>query len=129
MAKTPLDRFSDSVQKILDEYADDVNKNLDDITDQIGKKAAQAVRQGAKASVKGKEYSPGWTSKTERGRLWTTATVYNKAQPGLAHLLEYGHVIRNGTKRTFGSTSPRSHIEPVEKEIVEEYQKILEDRL
>ena len=129
MAKTPLERFSDDIAGILEEYADDVRGNLEDIVRAIGKKGAKAVKAQASASVGGMKYASGWTSQVETTRLGSAATIYNKAQPGLAHLLEHGHVSRNGTGRTFDPVPGRAHIAPVEKELVEEFQKELEKAL
>lgn len=129
MAKTPLERFSDDIAGILEKYADDVQGNLEDIVKEVGKKGAKAVQAEAKASVDGKKYAGGWTSQVEVTRLGATATIYNKSQPGLAHLLEHGHVSRNGTGRTFDPVPGREHIAPVEEELVEEFQKELEKKL
>ena len=129
MAKTPLDKFSAEIAGILEEYADDVQSNLEEITKEVGKKGAKAVQAQAKATVGGKMYASGWTSQVEATRIGTTATIYNKARPGLAHLLEHGHVSRNGTGRTFGRVPGHEHIAPVEQELVDEFQKELEKRL
>lgn len=129
MAKTALERFSDDIAGILEEYADDVRGNLEEITKAVGKKGAKAVQAQAKAVVGGKKYASGWTSQVEVTRLGATATIYNKSQPGLAHLLEHGHVSRNGTGRTFDPVDGREHIAPVEEELVNEFQKELEKRL
>lgn len=129
MAKTPLERFSDDIAGILEEYADDVRGNLEDIVKSIGKKGAKALQAQAKATVNGTQYAKGWTSQVETTRLGATATIYNKSQPGLAHLLEHGHVSRNGTGRSFGRVSGHEHIAPVEEELVDEFQKELEKKL
>lgn len=129
MAKTPLEKFSADIEKILEEYGDDIQNNLEEVTKEVGKKAAQAVKNSAKQAVNGKQYASGWTSQYETSRLGATATVYNKKLPGLAHLLEHGHVIRNGTGRTFGTTKAYEHIAPVEEEIVEEYEKEIQKAL
>ena len=129
MAKTPLDKFSAEIAGILEEYADDVQSNLEEITKEVGKKGAKAVQAQAKATVGGKMYASGWTSQVEATRIGTTATIYNKARPGLAHLLEHGHVSRNGTGRTFDPVPGREHIAPVEKQLVEEFERKLEEIL
>lgn len=129
MAKSPMEKFASDIEKILEEYGDDIQGNLEDITKEMGKKAAQAVKNSAKQSVNGKDYASGWTSQVETTRLSCTATVYNKKLPGLAHLLEHGHVIRNGTGRTFGTTKAYEHIAPVEEEVIETYQKEIEKAL
>ena len=49
-------------------------------------------------------------------------TIYNAKLPGLAHLLEHGHAKVNG-----GRTAPRVHIAPVEKKLIEEYERNVEN--
>ena len=81
------------------------------------REVAKAGRKALKANSpkrKGK-YASGWSFEVEKQRLYTVATLYNK-KPGLPHLLEFGHVTRNGTKR-----GARPHISGVEQEIVKEY--------
>lgn len=116
MAKVSLENFQQEIQKILDEYGDDIQKNLDEVVDKAGKKAAQLLRNTSPVDPNGKKpgaYAKGWTvekSAKHTGRLdGTYAVVYNK-HPGLPHLLENGHALRQG-----GRWEPKAaHIEPVE---------------
>ena len=58
---------------------------------------------------------PGVTVERKTGVLKgdaDTTVVYNKKMPGLTHLLENGHVIRN-KKGTYGRVAARKHIAPV----------------
>ena len=51
-------------------------------------------------------------------------TVYNKDKPGLAHLLENGHVLRRGGRTLAHSpVQPKPHIKPVEEEVGRELEK------
>ena len=61
-------------------------------------------------------------------RLSTTVTIYND-HPGLPHLLEYGHVTRNGTKQTFPPTPAHQHIAPVAEELVETFEREVVSKL
>lgn len=106
-----------AVKQILDNYGDDVKKNLDVITKEVTKKGVQALRTesantfGTTKSRKEK-YAKTWTSTFESKPLYVTGIIYNK-QAGLPHLLENGHVTRNGTGRVEG----REHIATVEREV------------
>lgn len=128
MAKrTPIDQLNQAISGILSEYAEDIQGNVDQIAEQMGKKGVQALRKEArrvlKPSTTGKsEYTRGWKMQVEKGRLSTTVTIYNE-HPGLPHLLEYGHVTRNGTGRTYAPTPAHAHIAPVEKELVETFER------
>ena len=124
MARVKPDRLEKAVMKILDKYGEDVKANLEEITKEMAKKGAQEVKRNAKGAVKGTgEYAAGWTSKVEVGRLSTTGVVYNKT-PGLPHLLEHGHALRQG-----GRAPAFTHIEPVEEKLVAEYEKAVRSKL
>lgn len=115
---TPIDRLQAEVSAILEEYGDEVAENLDEITKEVGKKGAKALRSSSKGSFGGSgKYARGWTYEVEEGRLGTTVTLYNRT-PGLPHLLENGHAKRGG-----GRVPGRSHIAPVEAELIESFEK------
>lgn len=122
--RTPVDKLADAISGILDQYEGEVRDNLGEITTQIGKKGVQALRRASKDALKtdtGK-YVRGWKTQVEKGRLGTTVIIYNE-HPGLPHLLEYGHVSRNGTGRTYGEVPGHEHIQPVAEELVRDFEK------
>lgn len=115
---TPIDRLQAEVSAILEEYGDEVAENLDEITKEVGKRGTKALRSSSKGSFGGSgKYARGWTYEVEEGRLGTTVTLYNRT-PGLPHLLENGHAKRGG-----GRVAGRSHIAPVEAELIESFEK------
>lgn len=128
--KTPLDQMADAISSILDEYKDSIDENVGEIVTQLGRKGAQALKKESRqAFPKGTgEYAQGWKSQVERGRMNTTAVIYNE-HPGLPHLLEHGHVTRNGTDRIYGEVQGREHIEPVADNLVETFEREVMSRL
>lgn len=132
--KVTLDNFSKEVEKVLEEYQDDVSKNLDAIIKAMGQKGSQLLRnESSKAFPKGQgqstgAYSKGWTATYQKNRLYAQVTIHNSKNAGLAHLLEHGHVIKSGG-RTVGKYSGKEHIEPVEKILIEEYEKEVINKL
>ena len=127
--KVTLDNLGDEIKKILDEYTDDIESNIDVITKRIGQKGAAVLRNQSKSAFPdgtGK-YAKGWTATTEKNRLYTVVTIHNRTQTGLAHLLEFGHVSANGYGRNFQTDKApvkgRVHIEPVEKELIVQYER------
>lgn len=55
------------------------------------------------------------------------ATVYNKNNYRLTHLLEHGHFIVNRKDGTLGWASPKPHIEPAFNRIVPKFVKLMSE--
>lgn len=119
--KVTVDNLQDAIASILDDYEGEIYENLDEITNKIGKKGVEALKNTSKETFSGKAYASGWAMVSEKNRLYTTVTIYNKKQPGLAHLLENGHVKANGTGR-YGQWDGKEHIYPVEEQLIDEYE-------
>lgn len=131
MAKTKItaSQLPDVIKSILEEYADDITRNIPEITERIGKEGVKAVKTEARQKFKTQKkkpyrYAKGWRSYTEHQRMKTTVIIYNASVPGLPHLLEHGHAKRNG-----GRVPGKLHIEPVEKNLIEKYEKVIENEL
>lgn len=126
--KTPIDKLSESISAILSEYGSDVLDATRDCVKRVTKEGVKAVKSAAQQSFetsKGSEYVSGWTSRFETGRFSAQGTIYNSKVPGLPHLLEHGHVSRNGTGRTFGTVPGREHIAPVERQVVKDFENAI----
>lgn len=105
--------------KILNEYADDISKNADEIAEKLGRKGAAALRQESAQDFGGTgKYAKGWTVQVDQHRLYTDVIIYNRT-PGLPHLLEHGHLMRNGRRWV----PPKQHIEPIETELTEQFER------
>jgi hypothetical protein len=123
--KTPIDQLNKAIMDMLTEYGNDVTGNMEKIVETMGKKGKQALRKESRRALKTDtgEYAKGWQVKIEKGRLKTTATIYND-HPALPHLLEYGHEVKNRKNGpVIGQAAPHPHIEPVEKELVETFER------
>ena len=120
---TPIDKFSAAIHDVLEKYGDELQENIAEAVKTISKKGANAVRQSAQQSFGGSgTYAKGWTSRAEAGRVSAQGVIFNQTVPGLPHLLENGHAKRNG-----GRVAGRSHIAPVEAEIVKEFEKAVKE--
>lgn len=117
MAKTKS--VAIQMKQILDEFDDKVNKVLDKAANETADDAADKLRNTSPR--KSGEYAAGWTVKREGdGDVVVHNTHYQ-----LTHLLENGHVIRN-KKGTYGRTSGKKHIKPVETWANKEFQNKIE---
>lgn len=123
--KTPIDQLSKAITDILNEYAGEIGENLGRITEEMGKKGRQALRRESKAKLKTHtgEYAKGWKYEYRKTRRYAKTTIYNEHY-SLPHLLEYSHDVKNRKGGpVIGQTAPHSHIAPVEKELVEAFER------
>lgn len=120
--KTPADKLSSEISAILREYGDEVKTSMDEAVKKVSKAGASALRAEARRSFGGSgAYAKGWTFAVETGRHSTQGIIYNKDLPGLPHLLEYGHLNRDGTR-----TPGRLHISKIEDQVIETFIKEVE---
>lgn len=89
----------DAINDILTEYGDQAKEAVELACRDTAKDAARELQSAGKFEG-GKEYRKGWTLKVELTRTGATAIVYNKTKPGLSHLLEFGHALRDGGRST-----------------------------
>lgn len=132
--RTNLINLDRAIVEVINEYGDDVYKVLGDCVDEVTKEATeklQGVDTFRTSGHAGGPYSGDWTNETVTDtRINKKEVVYNEDNYRLTHLLENGHVIRNGTGRTFGRTGKFPHIVPVsdwaEKELPQLVKRKLE---
>ena len=109
----------------LERVLQDFTKEEEDIVYKcIGKAAKFAKREIiANAPELSGDYKRGWTVRTTRKHGSVESVIYNKDKPGLTHILEKSHVIKN-KNGTYGRTSPGhgqvEHIGPA-RDAAEEY--------
>jgi hypothetical protein len=125
MVRVKPNELSKAVLKELDRYTENVSENVDKAVGEVAKesrKKLKAVQQVEKSNI-WVNYPRGWTIKSKKSKRRRTETVWNAKHYRLTHLLENGHVIKNGTGRTYGRTNKFVHIGPIN----DEAQKKLED--
>lgn len=128
--RIPPDALAATVNKILAEYGDDVRQNVNEVVRDITKAGVKEMKSASRGAVGGTgKYAGGWTSQMETGRTSAQGTIYNGAVPGLPHLLEHGHVSRNGTGRTFGFVAAHPHIAEVEQKLINEFETKVKSKL
>lgn len=125
----PPDAFAATVNKILAEYGDSVKENLDVIVKDVAKAGVKQLKAASRGAVGGTgKYASGWTSQVQTGRFSTQGTLYNGAVPGLPHLLEHGHALRNGG-RASGFVAAHPHIAEVEQKLIDEFESKVMSKL
>ena len=111
----------------MDEFS---KENLEDVQKAVEMAAKQAKRDIVQASPGDGDYRSGWSVRTKKSSHGVEAIVFNKTKPGLTHLLEKSHVIRNKFG-IYGRTSPGHgqviHIGPAAEKAVEYLLQLLEN--
>ena len=124
--------LSAAIKQVLTEYGEDVYKVLDEAVQDTVKQSTdklKAVNSWAN-TVSGSPYSADWAhDDLQVDRVRVKRVVYNDGHARLTHLLEKGHVSKNGTGRTFGDVQAYPHIKGVNDWAVEELPKLIEDKL
>ena len=122
--------FKQAVSELLGQYGERCVEAAQGAAKETAKEGAKKLKHPpSPINEKGKksgEYRKHWTSKTEESRIGVSAIIYgNKPTYRLAHLLEFGHALRQG-----GRSPAIEHIKPVEdwvnKEAVEKLRKKVE---
>ena len=121
------DQLAREILKNLDDYTDNVRVKVDEAVGEVAKESQKKLRAttGAEGSNVWKNYPTGWTIRSTKRPKFRKEEVWNSRYYRLTHLLEHGHVIKNGTGRTFGRTRSFEHIGPIN----DEAQKKLEERI
>ena len=108
--------------QLLDEVNKDVEKSAKTNIQRVAKESVQKLKNTSPSKTG--EYASGWGMKKQGD---ADVVVYNRTAPGLTHLLENGHVIRN-KKGTYGRAPAHKHIKPVEDWAIDELpRRIIED--
>ena len=113
----PAINLANALSEVLKEYGDECYTVLEEAANEVADEAVgklQSVSHFAPGRHPSGEYSKDWTKDTiPTGRLKVKTIVHNEDHYRLTHLLEKGHVSRNGTGRTFGRVPAYPHIAPV----------------
>ena len=124
MAKKVLPgELSKEIIKYLNEYEEDIEELTKDLSSKIGKEAKSEV--SSMSPVKSGEYSKGWTVRTYKEPRRYFVKVHNSKKYQLTHLLEFGHVTRDGTSRS----KKIPHVRPTEHKYMDKFAEELEKQI
>lgn len=118
-----------AIKETLDEYGSAVFDVLKGSVKEVSEEATQKLRDTS--PKKSGDYAEAWTYDEVPVKRYQTKTVVHVEAPHyrLTHLLEKGHVSRNGTGRTFGKVKAYPHIAPVNDWANEELPKLVKRKL
>lgn len=112
------------IKQILNEYSEEIQEEITLEAKRLGVESTNKLRKNSPKSKNSKrsgKYSKGWKVKTREGKGFVNVIIYNKTDYQLTHLLENGHLAKNG-KRVKGII----HIAPIHDELIETYSKNVE---
>ena len=123
--------LSAAIEEIIKEYGEDVydvvNESVEEVTEEATDKL-KAVNHWANDGSGA--YAGSWTNdEKKKSRIFYSKVVHNEEHYQLTHLLENGHVIRNGTGRSYGKTGKYPHVKPVKDWAEKELPKRFKERL
>lgn len=114
---TEIQNVAKEIMKQLQYYAADVKEKVEEAKDEIAKEIMQEIRAKSPTGKRG-EYAKGWRIKRTGKKL----IVHNKTNYQLTHLLEHGHIKKDGS----GRTQEKIHIAPAEQKGIKDYLKKIE---
>lgn len=130
--KVKVGDMGHQLKLLLEDYTEEVQEAIRYAVPKIAKEAKDKTIANAK-SFGWKDYPQGWAVKRTNGVNFVSATVHNKTDYRLTHLLEHGHAVKNGTGRIGEGkkhfVDGRVHIKPVEEWANAEMERILKQLL
>ncbi|MDE5772758.1 MAG: HK97 gp10 family phage protein [Ruminococcus sp.] len=126
-----IDEFSEVLAETCRKYTNEITEKVENGIQKIGKEAVSEVKslspvyKGNNKKLTKGAYKRGWTYQVDQSRGKIQVTVHNKKYQ-LVHLLELGHVLRDGTGRVYGEIPPKVHVETAETHAKEKVDALLE---
>lgn len=114
VVKVDYNSLSEEIQNQLKNFGTALNREINEGSKEVAEKTAETLRQGGTYNERSGKYTRDWDVKL-RKRSYSSVTmteeytVYSKKNYQLTHLLEKGHVSRNGSR-----VRPFEHIKPAE---------------
>lgn len=96
-----IDDLSDAIFGELMGYSDEVDNKMQSVIEKLSKDVRDTLKTHPDIPEKSGDYKKSFAiKKVAQGQGFKRNVVYSKGHHQLTHLLENGHLTRNGTKRT-----------------------------
>ena len=119
------DQFDEAIRNQLETYNADISREINKNLKEVADKTAETLKKGGSYRERTGKYTPDWSVTARPGRSAMAGeeySVHNRKHYQLTHLLEKGHVTRNG-----GRTRAFVHIATAEHEAQDLAVKAVED--
>ena len=118
-----INKLADAIMEGLNEYAELATEEMKEAVKNASTTVRKEIKDNAPSDT-GK-YAKSWTAKKVRETSQAlTMVVHSKNRYQLAHLLEFGHALRNG-----GRYEGKAHIAPAEQKGMEQLKEEIERAL
>ena len=118
LAMTEIEGVAQEILKQLKYYERKVIEKVNVAKEENAKACLKAIKMKSPKGRRNGEYAKGWRIKRTSKRL----VIHNATDYQLTHLLEHGHVTRDGADRT----QEKPHIRPAEETAVRNFLKDVE---
>lgn len=112
VVKVKPEQLDEAIRGQLETYSAEITKNINENLKEVAETTAETLKKGGAYKERTGKYTPDW-SVTARKAVSTTQgeqySVHNRKHYQLTHILEKGHVTRNGKR-----TRAFEHILPAE---------------
>ena len=108
--------LSKEIIKYLNEYEEDIEELTKDLSFKIGKEAKSEISSISPVGKTG-IYHTSWTVRAYKEPKRYYVKVHNTKKYQLSHLLEFGHVTRDGTSRS----KKIPHVRPTEHKYMDKF--------
>lgn len=113
------------VVNILNDYSENIQEAIAEEAEKIANEGKDTLKRSSPINSKNTKhkgrYAKGWRVRVTKGRGFVNCVIHNQTDYRLTHLLEKGHLTRNG-----GKTRAIIHIEPVHDKCIVAYEKSVE---
>ena len=127
-----IDDLTKALQEIATrsskEFVDKINKGIDDISMETLQKVKEEspIYDGKSKKLKKGKYRNSWEISTIYHNGTYRKIIHNKKYQ-LVHLLELGHLLKDGTGRIYGEVPAYKHVEKAENLAEEKIDALLEE--
>lgn len=119
---TSIKDFRKTLVAELQKYSRVLGKDVEKASKEIAQQASKDVKKESRKLTG--DYKKGWGVIQEKNGNYI---VRNRTDYGLTHLLEKGHVLKDGTGRKIGDSPAYPHIKPAEEKAIKEFEKRIEE--
>lgn len=107
--KVKPEQLDEAIREQLETYSAEITKNINENLKEVAETTAETLKKGGAYKERTGKYTPDWSVTARKAVSTAQYSVHNRKHYQLTHLLEKGHVTRNGKR-----TRAFEHILPAE---------------